>query len=239
MNRIAMTAIITAAFGGVAAAEPDPSVPNDKDDQQEGRPATSDSTANAPANDGDLPAARSDNDPQPEVPSPGIPPGGIVKQAGVGGPVGYGRAGVLELGGSAGFSSGGGMTQLNIAPSVGWFISDNLELTGIIDVAHASTGETDGTLVTGLIEPSYHVPVNRTMFGFLGVGIGGSYVDGPGIAFAMAPRIGGNFLVGRSGILTPSVSWQYNTHDSMETSEGMLLQVSSSVRANIGYTAMW
>ena len=50
---------------------------------------------------------------------------------------------------------------------------------------------------------------------------------------------GGSFLVGRSGVLTPSLSWQYNTHDSMDTANGVLLQVSSAVRANVGYTVMW
>ena len=62
---------------------------------------------------------------------------------------------------------------------------------------------------------------------------------GPGAGFAMAPRLGGNFLIGRSGILTPSLSYQYTTHDSADTGNGVLLQVSSAVRANIGYTIMW
>jgi hypothetical protein len=131
------------------------------------------------------------------------------------------------------------MTQVNVAPSIGWFVADNLELTGMFDIAHARTDMGDGTIVTVLAEPSYHLPLNRTMFGFLGMGIGGAYVKGPGLAFAMAPRLGANFLIGRSGILTPSLAWQYNTHDSMDTGNGVLLQVSSAVRANIGYTVMW
>ena len=239
MKRLTMIATFAAALCGTATAQPDPRVPNDADDQQEGEPATSDSTKDAPPNDGTLPPPVSDNDPQPEVPTPGVPPGGFVEQAGVGGIVGYGRAGVLELGGSAGFSTGGGMAQINVAPSIGWFVADNLELTGMFDIAHASTDMGDGTLVTILAEPSYHLPFNRTTFGFFGLGMGGAYVKGPGLAFAMAPRIGGNFLVGRSGILTPSVSWQYNTHDTEDTEQGVLLQVSSAVRANIGYTVMW
>jgi hypothetical protein len=240
MRSLTMLSVtFAAALCGTAYAQPDPSVPNDGDDQQDGAPATADDTKTAPANDGDLPPVRSDNDPQPEVATPGVPPGGFVEQAGVGGTVGYGRAGVLELGGSAGFTSGGGMTQINVAPSIGWFVADNLELTGIFDIAHASTDTGDGTLVTLLAEPSYHLPFNRTMFGFFGLGVGGSYVKGPGMAFAMAPRLGANFLIGRSGILTPSLSWQYNTHDSMDTGNGVLLQVSSAVRANVGYTVMW
>jgi hypothetical protein len=239
MKRLTMIATFAAALVGTASAQPASDVPNDQDDQQDGVPATDDTTKDAPANDGDLPPVESDNDPQPEVATPGVPPGGFVEQAGVGGKVGYGRAGVVELGGSAGFTAGGDLTQVNVAPSIGWFVADNLELTGIVDVAYADTEMGDATLVTALVEPSYHLPFNRTTFGFFGLGLGGSYVSGPGMAFAMAPRLGGNFLVGRSGILTPSVSWQYNTHDSEETGDGVLLQVSSAVRANIGYTVMW
>jgi hypothetical protein len=239
MRSLTMLVTFAAALCGTAYAQPSSSVPNDADDQEEGKPATADDTKTAPPNDGTLPPVQSDNDPQPEVPTPGVPPGGFVEQAGVGGIVGYARAGVLELGGSAGFTAGGGMTQVNVAPSIGWFVADNLELTGILDVAHASTDNGDGTLVTAMAEPSYHLPFTRTAFGFFGLGVGAAYVKGPGMAFAMAPRLGGNFLVGRSGILTPSVSWQYNTHDTMDTTQGVLLQVSSAVRANIGYTVMW
>ena len=48
-----------------------------------------------------------------------------------------------------------------------------------------------------------------------------------------------NVMVGRSGILTPSLSWQYTTHDTMDTGQGALLVVSSAVRAQVGYTVMW
>jgi hypothetical protein len=188
---------------------------------------------------GPLPEPKSDDDPTPPVAAPGSPEGTIVKQAGIGGQVGYGRAGVLELGGSAGFTAGGDLTQINVAPSIGWFVADNLEITGILDLAYADTDMGDATLLTLLAEPSYHLPFNRTTFGFFGLGVGMSYVSGPGMAFAMAPRLGGNFLIGRSGVLTPSLSWQYNTHDSMDTEQGILLQVSSAIRANIGYTVMF
>jgi len=240
MKTLSITAVLTAALCGAAYAQnvPQDSDPNEK--TQEGVPATKETTKDAPPNNGDLPKPRSDNDPQPEVATPGTPPGGFVEQAGVGGQTGYGRAGVLELGGAAGFASGGGFTQVNVAPSIGWFLADNLELTAMLDLAHAETDNNgDGTIVTGLVEPSYHLPFDRTKFAFLGVGVGAAYVKGPGMGMAVAPRIGGNFLVGRSGILTPSLSWQYTTHDTEDTAMGTLLVVSSQVRANVGYTVMW
>jgi hypothetical protein len=233
---VIMSVLFVAATLGNAFAQ---TAPTDGDQRQDGKPATADTTADAPPNDGDLPKPVSDNDPHPEVAAPAMPPGGMVEQAGVGGLVGYGRAGVLELGGAAGFTAATDLTQVNVAPSLGWFVADNLELTGILDLAYAKANGNTGTIVTGLIEPSYHLPFNRTTFGFLGMGMGISYVDGPGAGFAVAPRVGANLMIGRSGVLTPSLSWQYTTHDTMETQEGALLVVSSAVRANVGYTVMW
>ncbi len=46
-------------------------------------------------------------------------------------------------------------------------------------------------------------------------------------------------MVGRSGVLTPALSWQNTTHEAMDTGEGALLVVSWAVAANIGYTVMW
>ena len=236
---ILVPALFAAVTVGTAYAQDVPQDPDADEKSQDGHRATAESTDDAPVNDGDLPTPQSDHDPHPEVAAPGIPAGGVVEQAGVGGVVGYGRAGVLELGGSAGFTAATDLTQVNVAPSIGWFLADNLELTGVLDLAYSKAGGNDGMITTVLVEPSYHLPFNRTTFGFFGMGMGTSYVKGPGLAFAVAPRLGANFLIGRSGVLTPAISWQYNTHDTMETGEGALLVVSSAVRANIGYTIMW
>lgn len=235
----ALFAAVTFSNAFAQSNDPDPD-----ENTQDGHAATDDSTRDAAPNDGTLPTPTSDNDPLPEVATPGLPAGGIVEQAGVGGKVGYGRAGVLELGGSAGLTAATDLTQVNVSPSLGWFVADNLELTGILDLAYAKAGDSDGMITTLLVEPSYHLPFNRSTFGFLGMGLGGSYVDGPGLGFAVAPRVGANVMIGRSGVLTPSLSWQYTTHDTMDVdtgngTSGQLLVVSSALRANIGYTVMW
>ena len=197
----------------------------------------------SPPNDGDLPKPRSDDDAQPEVATPGVPSGGIVKQAGVGGQTGYGRAGVLELGGSASFRAGSGFQQASISPSLGWFLADNFQLSGMFDLGYVSTDNDSITTTSLLVEPSYHIPFNRSVFAFLGIGLGAAHVEDLGLGFATAPRVGMNVLVGRSGILTPSLSWQYTTHDA-EIMDGAgtdttTLAVSSAARFNIGYTVMW
>lgn len=187
-----------------------------------------------------LPQPTSDNDPVPAPASPGTPEGRIVSQAGIGGSVAYGRAGVLELGGSAGFTAATDYQTVRVAPSIGWFLADNLQISAILSLESAKVGdEASRTLFTGLIEPSYHMPFSKTAFGFLGVGAGLGYVEGPGAGFAIAPRIGANLLVGRSGIITPALFFQYTTHEATTTPEGTVLAVSSAYGMQLGYTVMW
>lgn len=199
-----------------------------------------DQGASGPTAEGNLPTPRSDDDPIPVASTPALPTAGIVRQAGVGGAVAYGRRGVLELGGSAGFTAATDYRQLSVAPSVGWFLTDNFELSAILSIVNAKTEGADSTtLVTALLEPSYHVPITNTLFGFLGVGMGIGYVKGPGTGFAVAPRAGINYLVGRSGILTPAAFFQYTTHEATQTPDGAVLAVSSAYGLQLGYTVMW
>ena len=195
----------------------------------------------APTEPGEtLPESQSDHDVQPPVASPGAPSGGFVSQAGVGGLIGYGRAGVLELGGSAGFTFASDYRNLNIAPSIGWFVADNLELSAILSISNIKAGGASSTLWSAIIEPSYHIPFNRSMFGFVGMGVGASHVSSLGTGFAVAPRLGMNFMVGRSGVLTPSLSYQYTTINSdMTTGDVTVVALTSALQVNMGYTAMW
>jgi len=186
-----------------------------------------------------LPPPRSDNDPYPPAAAPKGPAAGVIHQAGAGGSTAYGRAGVLELGGAAYFASATDFTQLTVNPSIGWFFMDNVQLSAILGLSHLSAGDANTTFVSFLIEPSLHLPFSDTTFGFVGAGIGPSWIDGPGLGLAFAPRIGLNMAVGRSGILTPSVYVQYSTHDAISTPSGAYLAVSTSYGAGIGYTVMW
>ncbi len=186
-----------------------------------------------------LPPPRSDHDAQPPVAAPVLPAGGVVEQAGVGGTTAYARAGVLELGGNLGFNVGSNITTLSISPTLGWFFADNIELTGIFSYRYANVDGASTHTLQLLAEPSVHLPFSRTVFGFAGVGLGLSYAEGPGAGFALAPRLGVNIAVGRSGILTPAIQLQYSTNDVVQTQNGSLLAVSTSFGANVGYTVMW
>lgn len=209
-------------------------VKEDNDNQERTMPSASE-----PKPSNQLPTPRSDNDPTPPPASPLPPDAAVVEQAGVGGAVAYGRAGVLELGGSASFSTASNFTEVSIRPSLGWFIADNLELSGILSLNHASVDGNDATSWAALAEPSYHLPINSKLFAFLGVGAGISHVNNVGTGFALAPRLGMNILVGRSGVLTPALIAQYSTTDSIETPQGTLVAVTSTFGMQIGYTVMW
>ena len=190
-----------------------------------------------------LPPSRSDHDPQPQVASPTLPPEGVVQQAGVGGTTGYGRAGVLEVGGSAGLTFAGDLLALRISPSIGWFFMNNIELSAIVGLNYARTqsngNTTHATSLNILVEPSVHIPVSRTFFIFGGLGLGLAYADGPGAGFALAPRLGVNVMVGRSGVFTPAATFIYSTSGAVETPQGTLLTASTSLGINLGYTVMW
>ncbi|MDQ3333977.1 MAG: hypothetical protein M4D80_02365 [Myxococcota bacterium] len=192
-----------------------------------------------------LPEPTSDNDPAPPVAAPTVDlDANVVEQAGVGGDTGYGRKGVLELGGHAGLMMAPGFRNVNISPMFGWFVADNIELSAIVGVSNIKAGDQSSTVWSALVEPSYHVPFNRTTFGFFGVGVGAAYVSGLGAGVAVAPRIGANVMVGRSGVLTPSLSYEYTSHTVDTVAEDemkniTLVAVSSALRINIGYTAMW
>lgn len=200
-----------------------------------------------PTPSGQLPPAQSDQDPAPPVPTPVIPGinADVVEQAGVGGSVGYGRAGVLELGGAAGLTLAQDIRAVNFSPSIGWFLVDNFELSAVLDVTNLKAGNESATLWSALAEPSFHLPFNRSMFGMIGMGVGAAYVSQLGTGLAVAPRIGMDFLVGRSGILRPSLSYEYTTHDAMGSLDSngnadvTLVAISSALRFNIGYSTMW
>jgi hypothetical protein len=147
---------------------------------------------------------------------------------------------VLELGGSAGFTVASNYRNINVSPTIGWFLADNFELSAILSISNIKTNGDSATLWSALAEPSYHLPFNRSVFGFLGLGLGASHVSSLGTGFAFAPRLGSNIMIGRSGVLTPSISYQYTTINNMESEDGvMVVALTSALLFNLGYTAMW
>ena len=215
------TLFLIALLPGVALAE----TPTDDDVNADGTPRSE---------------SKQDLDPRPAPPVPYVKNAELEEQAGIGGSTAYGRAGVLELGGQIGMQSNSQFTQAEASPSIGWFVADNLRVSFIPGITYIKPeGSDDLMVVDAVLEPSYHLPFNDVVYGFVGVGGGVSYTEGNGAGLAVSPRLGANVMVGRSGVLTPSLGYTLSTTDAIETSNGTLLAVDNSLGFNVGYTVMW
>jgi hypothetical protein len=198
-------------------------------------------------------AAKAAAETPPPPPAPKLDPAtDVAEQAGVEGTKAYASRGVLELGGFANFSGASNFTSIQLSPTAGMFIFDSFEVSAILgfNYVHQTIGPNTPaersdhkTIVRVLAEPSYHLPFSRTIWGFLGVGLGVATVPrgggGTSAGFDLAPRAGANFLVGRSGLLTPAVFVDYTTGESIETNGGNILGANTTYGVQAGYTAMW
>ncbi|HVK71891.1 MAG TPA: hypothetical protein VM734_01170 [Kofleriaceae bacterium] len=143
----------------------------------------------------------------------------------------YARKGNVELGGSAGFTSGNDSTRINVSPSFGYFFVDSWQLSAIVDLAYLTVGGVDSKSIAGIAEISYHLPLGRSrmIFGEAGFGVGPIHQSGMGTGVALAPEVGVNLILGENGILTPAVGYRYTTIDGMH----------NALTFNMGYTVAW
>jgi hypothetical protein len=156
----------------------------------------------------------------------------------------YGDAGLLRAGGSLGLMVSPDFRNVNLSPSIGWFLADDVELSGIVSLSNIKAGSESATVWAVMIEPSYHLPLGPTTWGFAGLGFGAAYESDLGAGIAVEPRIGASFLLGKAGALTPSLSYQYTTHNTAGMSLGEMRDValtaaSNALRINLGYVTMW
>lgn len=224
-------------------------------------PATEDSIPLSPAArnvlpSSTLPPAVSTNDPRPPAPSPIIGKRlALVHQAGIGGPVSYARGGVLEFGGHLAFLNGHKFTSLSVSPQIGFFLTNNFELSVLATVSYdrnlvaLPTGGTilnNAASVVAVVEPSIHLPLADHLFVFGGLGAGVAYHKNAKstVGFALAPRVGFDIMVGRSGVLTPAFNLNWSTNSSepkllADGTTGRLVAVRTLIGASIGYKVMF
>jgi hypothetical protein len=168
-----------------------------------------------------------------------LPPGAALPSC-AGAPGDYSRSGMLELGGSFGLLIASGVRDVAVAASLGRFVADNVELSAVAGVSDVKAADQSATVWSTLVEPSYHLPLGRTSWGVLGMGIGAAYEHTLGTGLAVAPRIGASFVVGGSSIVTTALSYEYITHSATESrTEAALIAVTSALRVNIGYAVRW
>lgn len=161
----------------------------------------------------------------------------LIEQAGVGSNQSYARRGVLELGGFLAFNAGNNLTQFSFRPTAGWFFMDNWQISLLPGVMYSKVNSASTTTYSLLAEPSFHIPFDRAVFGFIGLGFG--IASNPGIGASFAPRIGANIMVGRSGILTPAFGIVYSGGNAVQTNQGTLLTLTTAYQIAMGYTVMW
>jgi hypothetical protein len=75
---------------------------------------------------------------------------------------------------------------------------------------------------------------------FAGAGVGAAYHQGLGTGVAIAPRVGFNVLVGRSGLLTPAFNVNWSSNSAFESQNGQkLVAVHTMLGASLGYSVMF
>jgi hypothetical protein len=148
-----------------------------------------------------------DPDVKPEAPTPEIPnPAEDLRTyAGVGSGIAYAERGVAEIGGSGSIALSQDLFNVSLDPSIGYFLWDNVELSGQVGVRHITLGDESSNQFSLMAEPSLHFPITDGLFWAGGIGAGVAFLDTSNtdldMGFAFAPRTGVQLLLGRSGLL--------------------------------------
>lgn len=164
-------------------------------------------------------------------------PVGVVDQNPAGEPV-FAK-GMREVGASAGLMMSAKFRTLSIAPQIGWFFSDNMELSAVFSLTNVEADEQSATTYAAIAEPAYHVPIGGSAFGFLGMGVGAAYIDTIGLGLAIVPRLGAKIRIGEKGVLVPSLQYSYISRSQMSETEVGTSSLTSAMMMNIGYSAIW
>jgi hypothetical protein len=227
-------------FASPAFADDDP---YDDDDNKDDQTVTSPSGGTQGPSTAD-PTVKPDA-PAPEIPNPAED---VRTYAGVGSNVAYAERGVGEFGGSMSLALSNGLFNVSADPSLGYFMFDNVELSGVVGVRHLAVEGETADQVSLMAEPSVHFPINDGLFWVGGVGVGAALADTSGSNFdaglALAPRTGVQIMLGRSGLL--NLGGRYSAvFSDVETPVGgpldgeALLAFRNTFELQGGYTVMF
>lgn len=155
-------------------------------------------------------------DPTPKVPTllqrPEPKPAvDVIEQAGVGGPVAFGSAGVFEVGGSGALIASHDYVMTRLAPSVGLFIYDGVQLAYTHEIYGGNATHGVGFATFAVLDVSVHLRVNDRLLGFVSLGPGLSY-NGENFGVGGKSRLGLDVLVGRSGLFRPAAFFSATTN---------------------------
>jgi hypothetical protein len=186
---------------------------------------------------------------KPDAPSPEIPnPAEDVRTyAGVGSKIAYSEVGVAEAGGSLSFSTSQGTIAFSADPTIGYFLFDNVVLSGTVGIRHISLEGENSNVFSLVAEPSLHFPINDGLFWFGGIGLGAALTDtsqtDSNVGFAFAPRTGIQILLGRSGLLNLGARYSavFSNVDATVTPAGgeTVVAFVNTFDIQAGYTVMF
>ena len=224
--------------------------PDDDESNDEDDPNPEESTPDqAPTPD----TSTFDPDTKPEPPTPELPdPAEDTRNyAGVGSSVAYAERGVGEFGGSAAFALSNNLISLSADPMIGYYLWDNMELSGIVGVRHLTLEDDSSNRFSLTLEPSLHVPINEGVFWNVGLGngiaLGDDVDDDPQVeaGYLLAPRAGIQLMVGRSGLVNVGARYSaiFSSLDanlSPTVDQGMaVLAFANTFDIQAGYTVMF
>lgn len=172
--------------------------------------------------DDDVDPEHSTPDPTPPVPNvlaetPRAERLTVVEQAGVGGPLAYASATVLEVGGSGSMSISGERLYLRMAPYVAWFVVDGFRLSYTHEL-YVSKLEKDYRISTAILAGGdVHFRLNDRLLIGAGPELGALY-NGAKWGAMIRPKLTLDILVGRSAILHPGLFFSWSSVDIIDAS---------------------
>jgi hypothetical protein len=120
----------------------------------------------------------------------------------------FAKADATEVGGAMALTHDSETTAFRLTPAIGYFIANNVEFSlmpemRVMYIDDHGDGAEDVSIGLAL-EGSYHVPVERSVFVFGGLGVGARYAKDPGYSTFLRTRLGLDLLVGSSGAFKPA-----------------------------------
>jgi len=210
------------------------------DDEDDARPR---SQRELPVRDDDVDPAHSTPDPTPPVPNvlaetPRAERLTVVEQAGVGGPLAYASATVLEVGGSGAMSVSGERLYLRMAPFVAWFVVDGFRLSYMHEL-YVSKVEKDYRISTALVlGGDVHFRLSDRLLIGTGPEVGALY-NGDKWGVLIRPKVTLDILIGRSGILHPGLFFSWSSVDIIDASGQDTPGENIAFGFDIAYAAMF
>ena len=197
----------------------------------------------APVRDDDVDPEHTTPDPTPVVPNvldekPRAERLTVMEQAGVGGPLAYASATVLEVGGSGSISVSGERLYLRMAPFVAWFVVDGFRLSYTHELYTSKYEKKYRVSTAMLVGGDVHFKLNDRLLIGTGPEVGALY-NGDKWGVLIRPKITLDILVGRSALLHPGLFFGWSSVDVIDAAGDNTPGENIVFGMDIAYAAMF